>query len=298
MARWRLLPMAAILTVADCGFGGDGLDQVHEQNRVNLAYPADDAESTLHEVYERLTAAAGTAFGPPAATTDQFGVRRDTWCRPAGTTARVGAAGGPACDATGADAGADAGELVIVWNAAEDDDDEPVDSIEVDHRSERYQFTFETLYDDHFELAAPGLGSFSIVAARYALDVDGTNLPTVYSQPLADSARADLLAYLASPEGLAAQATAKLETLRAQTQRWLDLPGLRRQFGCETKPGIEGQVTRCQQAELSADERNALRTTVDDIIDGRIAEVEANAAALHPLLVEATLSDRCPDCWG
>jgi len=196
-------------------------------------------------------------------------------------------------------AAGDDGAVTLRWNdAGAAGGTDPVGSIDVGHATDRYRFTFETLYDDDFELSATGLGSFSIVAARYTLDLPDTNLPPIYSQPVAPSARADLATYLASPEDLAAHATAKLETLRAQAQRWLDLPGLRRQFNCETKPGIEGQVTRCQHAELSDAERDELRATVDAAVDARIAEAEANAQALHPLLVEATLADRCPGCWG
>lgn len=191
------------------------------------------------------------------------------------------------------------GAVSVGWQAAgAAGGGDPVGSIEFEHLTDRYQFTFETLYDDDFDLAVPGLGSFEIVAARYTLDVEGTNLPPVYSRPVADSARADLLAYLASPEDLAAHATAKLETLRAQTQEWLDLPGLRRQFDCEQKAGLEGQVTECNEAELSAAERDELRATVDAMVDARMAEVQANAEAVHALLVEATLADRCPACWG
>ncbi len=196
-------------------------------------------------------------------------------------------------------AAGDGREVTVGWQAGgAAGGGDPVGSIHFDHLTDRYQFTFETLYDDDFELAAPGLGSFGIVAARYILDVEGTNLPPVYSQPVADSARADLLAYLASPQDLAAHATAKLETLRAQTQKWLDLPGLRRRFNCEQKAGLEGQVTECDEAELSAAERDELRATVDAMIDGRIAEAQTNAEAVHALLVEATLADRCPTCWG
>lgn len=244
--------MAAVLAVAGCGFGGDGLDQVHAQNQANLAYPADDDEATLQRLHDQLAAAAG-----------------------------------------------DDGAVTVRWQAAgAAGGGDPVGSIELDHRTDRYQFTFETLYDDDFALTTTGLGSFGIVAARYTLDVEGTNLPPIYSQPTADSARADLLAYLASPQDLIAHATEKLETLRTQTQEWLDLPGLRRQFNCEQKAGIEGQVTDCDEAELSAAERDELRATVDAMIDGRIAEVQANAEAVHALLVEATLADRCPTCWG
>lgn len=252
--RLGLGPLAALLTLAGCGFGGDDFDEVHAQNQVNLAYPADDDEATLRGLYDRLAAAA-----------------------------------------------AEDGEVTVGWNPAGPADaggGAPEGSIEVEHVTDRYRFSFETLYDDDFTLAAPELGSFDIVAARYTLEVEGTNLPTIYSQPTADSARADLKAYLASPEGLAAHATEKLETLRTQAQRWLDLPALRRQFDCETRPGIEGDVTRCQHADLGEAEREQLRATVDATIDARIAEAQANAAALHPLLVEATLADRCPTCWG
>ena len=254
-----VLVAALLAALAGCGFCGDGFDEVHDQNQANLAYPADDSEATLQGLHDRLAAVTtGAAPGDGQVTVE--------W-NPAGST---GAAGGG----------------------------DPVASIEVEHVTDRYRFTFETLYDDDFELAAPGLGSFSIVAARYTLEVEGTNLPTIYSQPTADSARADLLAYLASPEAMATHATEKLETLRTQARQWLDLPALRRQFDCETKPGIEGNVTRCRHAELSDAERDQLKAAVDATIDARIAEAQANAAALHPLLVEATLADRCPACWG
>lgn len=290
--------LAALLgAVAGCGSGGAGLDEVHAQNRANLTYPADDDEAALRALHERLTVAANASYGQPAGIGDQPGVHRETWCLPTGTSAEPGL-GGPLCTAQGP--GTE--QLQISWLEA-DPDATPgtgVDeaSLELGHSTDRYQFGFDTAFESNFALTAPGLGSFDIVAARYTLDVEGTNLPTIYSQPVADSARGDLLAYLASPQDLAANATAKLETLRAQTQEWLDLPGLRRRFNCETKPGIEGQVTECDEAELSAAERGELRATVDAMIDGRIVEVQANAEPLHALLVEATLADRCPACWG
>ncbi len=293
-AQLRVLLVAVLIVVSGCGTG-DGLDEVHAANRANLGFPAPDDEAALRTVHGRLTSAATASYGQPAGTGDQHGVHRETWCLPAGTTAEPGL-GGPLCTASGP--GTE--QLQISW-LGPDPDSSPgagAASMEASHTTDRYQFGFDSAFEGNFGLTAPGLGSYEVVAVRYTLDVEGTNLPTIYSQPVADSARADLLAYLASPQDLAAHATAKLETLRAQTQQWLDLPALLRRFNCEKKQGIEGQVTECEEAELSAAERDELRATVDATIDGRIAEAQANAETLHALLVEATLADRCPTCWG
>ena len=61
---------------------------------------------------------------------------------------------------------------------------------------------------------------------------------------------------------------------------------------------MRARTDGARRAELSDTERDQLRAGVDADIDARIAEVRTEAPALYPLLVEATLADRCPTCWG
>lgn len=290
---------AALLVVAGCGHGNSGFEPVFDQNNANLSYPAVDDEPAQLALHQRLTAAADSSFGPPSAVSDQAGIHRETWCRPAGGGTEPDLGG-----ATCATRSPGLEELQTGWLSA--DAPNPAStgpgtaSVEVRHDTDRYNFQYVTAFEGYFELGNTGLGTFPIVSARYTLEVPDTNLPAVFSQPVADSVRADLLAYLASPEDLTAHATAKLETLRTQTQQWLDLPHLRRTYDCEVEQDFlgEGEQTVCQEAELTDAERQALHTWVDTAIDDRIAEAGANAEALHTLLVEATLADRCPTCWG